>query len=272
MLNVLSDYLRQKAQSLDYVSKAYGIAEKAFRDDNGTNVSFPIVNGEQIIFDTEPFLVFFMLDGDVSRNTQESETVACEDDVIETYRIKAYLFVSGKEPSDCASFTQRSAYALAKYITGDNSTLENSQNLEEVDITTSSFVFNKRDVWDDLHDGIPFGLSDSRQLASITFNVELTGRESCFVDYDCPDNPITNFCEVTITINGTTVGTFAGGETSNIEVVNQDGDATGSLVAGQWVVTTSNGGGTINVYLDGVLQSSTVSSDLDAEIVNILWT
>jgi hypothetical protein len=40
------------------------------------------------------------------------------------------------------------------------------------------------------------------------------------------------------------------------------------------VTYTSGGssGGTVNVYLDGVLQSSTASSDLDAEIVNILWT
>lgn len=32
------------------------------------------------------------------------------------------------------------------------------------------------------------------------------------------------------------------------------------------------GAGTINVYLDGVLQSTTESSNLDSEIVNILWT
>jgi hypothetical protein len=31
-------------------------------------------------------------------------------------------------------------------------------------------------------------------------------------------------------------------------------------------------GGTIYVYVNGVLQSTTVSSDLNAEIVNILWT
>lgn len=36
--------------------------------------------------------------------------------------------------------------------------------------------------------------------------------------------------------------------------------------------TAGSSGGTINVYLDGVLQSSTASSDLDAETVNILWT
>lgn len=39
--------------------------------------------------------------------------------------------------------------------------------------------------------------------------------------------------------------------------------------------SASSGGsaaGTINVYLDGVLQSSTASSDLDAEVVNIIWT
>lgn len=39
--------------------------------------------------------------------------------------------------------------------------------------------------------------------------------------------------------------------------------------------TTIGGGGTagiVNVYLDSILQSTTASSDLDAEIVNILWT
>lgn len=37
-------------------------------------------------------------------------------------------------------------------------------------------------------------------------------------------------------------------------------------------VKPGNTGGTINVYLDSVLQSSTSSSNLDSEIVNILWT
>jgi hypothetical protein len=37
-------------------------------------------------------------------------------------------------------------------------------------------------------------------------------------------------------------------------------------------VPPSDGSGTINVYLDSVLQSSTSSSNLDSEIVNILWT
>lgn len=37
-------------------------------------------------------------------------------------------------------------------------------------------------------------------------------------------------------------------------------------------VQPGDAGGTINVYLDSVLQSSTTSSNLDSEIVNILWT
>jgi hypothetical protein len=41
---------------------------------------------------------------------------------------------------------------------------------------------------------------------------------------------------------------------------------------GQLDITAGGAGGTINVYLDGVLQSSTSSTDLDAETVNILWT
>jgi len=41
---------------------------------------------------------------------------------------------------------------------------------------------------------------------------------------------------------------------------------------GQLDITAGGGAGTINVYLDGVLQSSTPSANLDAETVNILWT
>lgn len=36
--------------------------------------------------------------------------------------------------------------------------------------------------------------------------------------------------------------------------------------------STSSGSGTINIYVDGVLVSSTSSNNLNAEIVNIIWT
>jgi len=37
-------------------------------------------------------------------------------------------------------------------------------------------------------------------------------------------------------------------------------------------INTQSGAGTVRVYLDGILKSTTVSNDLDAEIINILWT
>lgn len=40
----------------------------------------------------------------------------------------------------------------------------------------------------------------------------------------------------------------------------------------QYPSNTGSAAGTINVYIDGVLQSSTSSTDLDNETVNILWT
>jgi hypothetical protein len=37
-------------------------------------------------------------------------------------------------------------------------------------------------------------------------------------------------------------------------------------------IVSGSAAGTIRVYLNGILQSTTASSNLDAEIVNILWT
>lgn len=36
--------------------------------------------------------------------------------------------------------------------------------------------------------------------------------------------------------------------------------------------SVSDSGGTINVYVDSILQSTTTSTDLDSETVNITWT
>ena len=44
-----------------------------------------------------------------------------------------------------------------------------------------------------------------------------------------------------------------------------------TITAGGSASTGGNAGGTIYVYIDNVLQSTTVSSNLDAEIVNINW-
>jgi len=53
-------------------------------------------------------------------------------------------------------------------------------------------------------------------------------------------------------------------------------DTNGTVLAtvnagGSYTESGGGAGGTINVYLDGVLQSSTASSDLNAEVVNITW-
>lgn len=71
---------------------------------------------------------------------------------------------------------------------------------------------------------------------------------------------------------------YTGNTSSNsacpvVTIYDTNGNVLATVNAGG-SYTTSGGdtSGTINVYLDGVLQSSTASSDLDAETVNILWT
>lgn len=58
-----------------------------------------------------------------------------------------------------------------------------------------------------------------------------------------------------------------------VTIFDSNGNVLTTVSAGGSYTVTSGGGagGTINVYLDGVLQSSTSSTDLNAETVNILW-
>lgn len=189
MVNIIVDYLRQKANALTFIADSYGLAEIVERQDGDTNKSYPAIykNGElvQISFDTHPSLIFFTLDGEIERTTDIGETSSCNDQVTETYKIKAYFFNAGKEISDCASITQQSAYAIAKFINANNTQLETALNLQEVKITTTSFDFNKKSVWDELHNNIPYSLSERQQLCSISFDVFITGIESCFVGDPC---------------------------------------------------------------------------------------
>jgi len=205
MVNLITDYLRQKAIAMNFVSSAYSLAEIVDRQDGDNNVSFPAVyvNGElnQISFDTHPSLVFFTLDGEIKRETEPGEIASCNDQVTETYKLKCYLFNAGKEISDCASFIQQAAYSLAKFITSGNGDFETEMNLQEVQITATSFNFNKKSVWEELHNGIPLLLSERQQLCRIDFDVLISGVESCFVTDPCDNsafvytNSITSFCD-----------------------------------------------------------------------------
>lgn len=58
----------------------------------------------------------------------------------------------------------------------------------------------------------------------------------------------------------------------SVTIYDSNGNVLTTVSAGGSYTVTGSASGTINVYLDGVLQSSTASSDLDAETVNILWT
>lgn len=205
MVNIIVEYLRQKANAMEFISTAYGLAEIVERRDGEDTKTFPAVyeKGElvQLAYDTHPSVVFFVLDGEIERETADGETSSCADQVTETYKLKLYFFNAGKEISDCASFIQQAAYSLAKFITSDNTQFETEHNLQEVRITATSFSFSKKSVWEELHNNIPFSLSERQQLCRIDLDFYISGVESCFVTDPCDNsefvytNSLTSFCE-----------------------------------------------------------------------------
>lgn len=242
MVNIIVDYLRDKAKSLEFVAEAYGLAELVERISSQESVSFPAVyqKGEltQVNFDAHPSLVFFILDGEVERETDDGEITSCSDQVTETYQLKLFFFNAGKEISNCASFAQQEAYSIAKYLTADNSQLQTNLQLQELRIAATSLNFSKKDVWEELHSNIPFSLSEQQQLCRISFEVLVSGVESCFVTDPCDNSefvyefPIVSFCERVDDCLG---------------IDRENGDATKVLnERGDFVQQTGGGGGAVD--------------------------
>lgn len=197
MVNTIVNYFQQKAATLDFLSYAYGLAEIVDRQDGEENKSFPAVWSKgsltQVSFDAFPSFVFFTLDGGIERDTDDGET-SCEDNVTEVYKFKAYLFVTGEEVSECSSFTQKSAYVIAKTLSTNEKQLAETLNFENATITITDFEFRKKEVWNELHNNIPYCLGERQQLCSIGIRVELQGVESCFAVDPCSDDEFVYIC------------------------------------------------------------------------------
>lgn len=71
-----------------------------------------------------------------------------------------------------------------------------------------------------------------------------------------------------------TPASIAVGACPVVTIKNSDGTINTTVASGgvYTLPSVSGAGGTINLYLDGDLISSTSSSDLDTETVNVLWT
>ena len=166
-----------------------------------------------------------------------------------TIPLKLVCFVK-KENNDTNNqyFADNLCVSLIANLTTNTSALKTAMKAKKVSIIANRYVTDGRAVIADEFDNIDYEPKYTHSLFSIDFTVSIITNNQCYSDL-CDALPI-EFGYVTVTDNGTTTQVLCGGN----------------------YTCSGSAGGTINVYLDGVLQSSTASSDLDAEIVNILWT
>lgn len=251
MVRDIINYLNAKIATVGYFDTSYCLVDKIKR---GEDVYPAIYNGANeyqaiVLDDNLGSISYWRKNGDVTIDDQDNQTTANGVQYNMRIPLKLVCFVK-KENNDTNDqyFADNLCASLIANLTTNTSALKTAMKAKKVSIIAGKYVTDGRVVSGDEFDNVNYEPHYSNSLFSIDFEVSIITNNQCYSDL-CDALPI-EFGYVTVTDNGTTTQVLCGGSYTCV----------------------GGAGGTINVYLDGVLQSSTASSDLDAETVNILWT
>jgi hypothetical protein len=165
--------------------------------------------------------------------------------------LKLVCFIPKTVYANDQYFSDNLSAEIMSYLTTNNSALKAAMKAKKVSIVATGYITDGREVGKDEYDNVSFEPRYTHAYFSIDFELKIVTNNQCYTNI-CNDVPI-NFGYVTI----------FDGSGNEIERVQCGGD---------YICTGGSAGGTINVYLDGILQSTTTSTNLDSETVNVLWT
>lgn len=184
MLSNSVKYLKAKLAAANLIHSVYGLGEIKTVDGE----RFPAVyeKGDLIHadFDTKTSMSFFLLDGKVSRETEESQMIAGLYNVKEAIPMKLILYVQGSEDINCESKSQDIAWGVSKTLTGKQLSFMSELSLDFSSIEVKETDLDGESVWESLY-STETRLKDSDILIAISFTFNVEGFESCFVNDIC---------------------------------------------------------------------------------------
>lgn len=200
MLSTINAYLKAKLEPLTYIDMVYGLGEVVSEGGKKYPVVYEKNEALPVNFDAYQCLAFFIRDGKVDRNQEEHEFLGGEYVITEIYPYKLIIYVHGIENVNCDNLSGQITWAIAQILTGAQPTLESEVGFEGAEITITAIETNKNTVWADIYGG-QSKLRDSDILLSVSFEVETTGVQTCYLtppcnssDFDFSGN-YTSLCE-----------------------------------------------------------------------------
>lgn len=245
-------YLNAKLATLGYFNEVICLAEKVEREGR---VYPALYNGgaeyKEIQLDSYGSVAYWRKAADVTITEQENITLSKNVQYEMNVPLKLVCFIPKTVYANDQYFADTLAIEIMSYLTTNNSALKSAMKAKKVSVVAKEYKTDSREVGAQEYDNINFEARYTHAYFSIDFDLKIVTNNQCYSDI-CLDVPI-NFGYVTI--------------------LDTNGDVVTTVLCGGEYVCTGGGSaaGTIYVYLDGVLQSTTASSDLDAETVNITW-
>lgn len=191
MLSTAIKYLTAKLNAVSLVDAVYGLGEVKTIDGEKLPVIYEKGDLIHVDFDTKKSLSFFLLDGRISRETEESTMISGVYNVKETIPLKLILYVQGSEDINCESLSQDIAWSISKTFTGRQLAFSTEVLLDYAGIEIKEIDLDGEAVWNSLY-STETRLKDNDILLSVSLSFNMEGREECFVADPC-DNAEVNF-------------------------------------------------------------------------------
>lgn len=276
MIGTIIDYNNAKLLLLGYINNAYGLTERVVRKTEEGERVFPAEycgNGEfksVADFDLKYGLSYWRIRSSPTVSPSDRESlVGAQRMVTFNYPVTLVVSIPNQKTSVDDKYTfERIAVAIAKNLNENNSSLKSQIQARRVEINMSSFNNKHDEVWREEFSGIDFKYDYRYTLMSIDFDIVVEINQNCLED-ECSYYGVTT-CDI---INRLVSAQqrrecilpqfdFADEDDFNALSAQQIVDLTTELCGGDC-------GGTINVYVDGVLFDTIVVADFNSETINI---
>lgn len=250
MIKDVITYLNAKLSTLGYFNEVLCLAEKIEREER---VYPALYNGgneyKEIQLDSYGSVAYWRKSADVTITEQENATLSKNVQYEMNVPLKLVCFIPKTVYANDQYFADNLATEIMSYLTTNNSALKSAMKAKKVNIISTGYKTDSREVGAEEYDNINFEARYTHAYFSIDFELKITTNNQCYADI-CSDVPI-NFGYVTI--------------------LDADGNiVTTVLCGGEYVCAGgSDCSGDINIYVNGILNQTVTTTDFTTEILNI---
>lgn len=276
MIKTIIEYNNAKLQLLGYINKVFGLTQRVVKQSEAGDKVYPAEycgNGNftnVTDFDFAQGLSYWKKTGNVrvSESSQES-MIGAKRMVVFTYPMQLIISVpKSKLSNDDAYSSDRIANSIAKNLNDNNSALKSQISARKVEINMTDYNDRIEDIFREEMSGTDLKYDYNFDLVAIDFDIIVELNQSCLED-ECNYYGMT-LCEIlNKLVNAQNRRDCILPEFDFADDLDFNSLSAQQIVDLMVQLDCDDCAGTINVYLDGALNQTIVSSDLDAEVVNI---